>query len=99
MADTEKTGATNAAENAVKAAEKTDKKPVPEKKNKVSLGQKIGKFLRDYKSELKKVVWATPQQTLNNTILVAVATIVVSVCIGVLDFAFSTGLTALGKLI
>lgn len=91
MADIEKAEVQNAG--------KTENKPAPEKKKKVSLGQKIGKFLREYKSELKKVVWATPRQTLNNTILVGVTVIVVSVCIGVLDFAFSTGLTALGKLI
>lgn len=83
----------------VQKADKTEKKPAPEKKKKVSLGQKIGKFLRDYKSELKKVVWATKQQTLNNTILVAVAVIISGLLIGILDFAFSTGLTALGKLI
>lgn len=78
---------------------KTDSKPAPAKKNKVPFTQKVAKFFREYKSELKKVVWATPQQTLNNTILVAVAVVITSVCIGVLDFAFSTGLTALGKLI
>ncbi|MCI8388106.1 MAG: preprotein translocase subunit SecE [Clostridiales bacterium] len=78
---------------------KTDSKPAPAKKNKVPFTQKVGKFFREYKSELKKVVWATPQQTLNNTILVAVSVVITSVCIGVLDFAFSTGLTALGKLI
>jgi preprotein translocase subunit SecE len=83
----------------VQKADKTEKKPAPEKKKKVSLGQKIGKFLRDYKSELKKVVWASKEQTLNNTILVAVAVIISGLLIGILDFAFSTGLNALGKLI
>ena len=68
-------------------------------KNKPKLTERIARFFREYRSELKKVVWSTPQQTLNNTILVAVSVVVTSVCIGILDFAFSTGLTALGRLI
>lgn len=81
-----------------KSANSADK-PAPAKKNKPSLKERIGKFFREYKSELKKVVWATPQQTLNNFILVAVSVVITSACIGLLDFAFSTGLTALGRLI
>ena len=91
MADIEK--------NEVAASAKAESKPAPAKKNKVPFTQKVGKFFREYKSELKKVVWATPKQTLNNTILVAVSVIITGVCIGVLDFAFSTGLNTLGKLI
>ena len=77
---------------------KTDKKPAA-KKDKPSFFEKVKKFWREYKSELKKVVWLSPKQTLNNTVLVIVAVAVVSVFIGLLDLAFSTGLVALGKLI
>ena len=94
MADIEKKEGASA-----KKADNGADKPAPAKKNKPSLKEKLGKFFRDYKSELKKVVWSTPQQTLNNTILVAVSVVITSVCIGLLDFAFSTGLTALGRLI
>ena len=94
MADIEKKEGASA-----KKADNGADKPTPAKKNKPSLKEKLGKFFRDYKSELKKVVWSTPQQTLNNTILVAVSVVITSVCIGLLDFAFSTGLTALGRLI
>ena len=72
---------------------------LPAKKNKPKLTERVARFFREYRSELKKVVWSTPQQTLNNTILVAVSVVITSVCIGILDFAFSTGLTALGRLI
>ncbi len=93
MADIEKTEA-KASDKAVE--KKTEKKPA---KNKVSFGEKVKKFFRDYKSELKKIVWSTPQQTLNNTILVAVSVVVVGVCVSLLDLAFNAGLTALGRII
>ena len=95
MADTEKK--TEVAEAKADKPAKADKS-VPAKK-KDSCGKRTAKFFREYKSELKKVVWSTPKQTLNNTILVAVSVIVVSLGVGILDFAFSAGLTALGKLI
>ncbi|MBQ8510228.1 MAG: preprotein translocase subunit SecE [Clostridia bacterium] len=94
MADIEKTEA-KVSEKAVD--KKDDKKPA--KKDKPSFIERVKKFFREYKSELKKVVWATREVTLNNTLLVVVSVAVVSVVIGVLDFAFSTGLVALGKLI
>ena len=93
MADTEKK--TEVAEAKADKPAKADKSA----KKKDSFGKRTAKFFREYKSELKKVVWSTPKQTLNNTILVAVSVIVVSLGVGILDFAFSAGLTALGKLI
>ena len=92
MADIEK-------KEAAPAKKADSDKPAPAKKNKPKLTERVVRFFREYRSELKKVLWSTPQQTLNNTILVAVSVVVTSVCIGILDFAFSTGLTALGRLI
>ena len=95
MADIEKTEKT---EKAVEA--KSDKKPAEKaEKKKPSLGARIGKFFREYKSELKKVVWATKEQTLNNFVLVIVSVVITSVCIGILDLVFNSGITALGKLL
>ena len=71
MADTEKK--TEVAEAKADKPAKADKS-VPAKK-KDSFGKRTAKFFREYKSELKKVVWSTPKQTLNNTILVAVSVI------------------------
>lgn len=95
MADiekTEKTEETAVAKSDKKSAEKAEKK-------KPSLGARIGKFFREYKSELKKVVWATKEQTLNNFVLVIVSVAITGVCIGVLDLVFNSGITALGKLL
>lgn len=38
------------------------------------------------KSELKKVVWPTPKQTVNNTVIVIICVIVVGICIWVFDW-------------
>ncbi len=35
---------------------------------KLSIFKRIAKWWREMKSELKKVIWPTPKQTLNNTI-------------------------------
>ena len=92
MAENEKIEATASEE-----PKKAEKKPA--KKDKPSFIERTKKFWREYKSELKKVVWTTRESTLKNTLIVAVAVIVVGVCIGILDFAFSSGIVALGKLL
>ena len=43
---------------------------------KLSFGKRIAKWWREMKSELKKVVWPTPRQIVNNT---AVALVVMAV--------------------
>ncbi len=48
----------------------------------------LGKFFRDTKSELKKVVWPSKKQVLNNTAVVLVVVIVASVVILLLDMLF-----------
>ena len=50
-------------------------------------------FFKDFKAELKRVVWPTPKQLLNNTI--AVITIVL--VIGVIVFALDMGFELLNK--
>ena len=86
MADIEKT-----------EAKTSEKKPV--KKDKPSFIERTKKFWREYRSELKKVVWSSREQTINNTLLVVVTVVVSGALIGVLDFAFSTLIVELGKLI
>ena len=46
------------------------------------------KFFRDTKSELKKVVWPTKKQVLNNTAVVLVVVVIASVLILLLDMLF-----------
>ena len=45
-------------------------------------------FWKDFKAELKKVIWPTPKQIVNNTIAVITIVIIVAVIVFVLDFVF-----------
>jgi len=53
------------------------------KKRKVKGSNRFAKWFREMRSELKKVVWPTPKQTLNNTIIA----LVVMACSAVLVWA------------
>ena len=55
------------------------------KKSKANIFSRIAKWLRELKSELKKVQWPTAKQTVNNTIIVIACVIVVGVLICVFD--------------
>ena len=71
MAEEKKSSA--APTKAVTAVKKDDTKP--------GFFQKIGKWFREMKSELKKVIWPTPKQTLNNTIAALVVMAISAVVI------------------
>lgn len=45
-------------------------------------------FLKDFKAELKKVIWPTPKQLVNNTIAVITIVLITAVIVFALDFAF-----------
>lgn len=45
-------------------------------------------FLKDVKAELKKVIWPTPKQLLNNTLAVIASVIIVGVIVFLLDLCF-----------
>ena len=62
---------------------KKDKKA--DKKAKPSLFARVGKWLKDMKSELKKVQWPTRKQTVNNTLIVIACVIVVGIFIWLFD--------------
>ena len=57
----------------------------PRKKLDMSPGR-IKLWFREMRSELKKVVWPTPKQVLNNTWIVAVAVVVIGALIAVYDW-------------
>ncbi len=59
MAEEKKTNAAPA--KAVTAVKKDDAKP--------GFFKRVAKWFREMKSELKKVVWPTPKQLLNNTVV------------------------------
>ena len=48
---------------------------------KLSFGQRVSKWWREMKSELKKVVWPTPRQIVNNAVIAIVVIIVAAVVI------------------
>ncbi len=73
-----------------------EKKP---KKDKPSVFARMGKFFKEYKAELGKVTWASKEDTKRNFIVVAITVVIAGAVIGVLDFAFSESILALGKLI
>jgi len=58
--------------------------------NKVKIvAEKIVRFLKEAKIELKKVTWPTPRQTLASTSVVIIVVIIVSIFLGIVDFGLS----------
>lgn len=66
-----------------------------EEKKKVKLTQRIARWWREMRSELKKVVWPTPKQTLNNAAVVVVMVVIVGAVIGLFDWIATMGVNAL----
>ena len=46
------------------------------------------RFFKDFKAELKKVIWPTPKQLVNNTAAVVVIVIITAAIVFALDFGF-----------
>lgn len=61
------------------------------KVKKPSLFSRIAKWFRELKGECRKIVWPTRQQTINNTLVVIAAVIIVGIFIWVLDLIFGFG--------
>jgi preprotein translocase subunit SecE len=51
-------------------------------------GARIVRWFRETRSELKKVVWPTRKQLINNTGIVIVAVIIVGAAMSVMDMGF-----------
>ena len=45
-------------------------------------------FFKDFKAELKKVIWPTPKQLVNNTVAVITIVLITAVIVFVLDLTF-----------
>ena len=45
-------------------------------------------FFKDFKAELKKVIWPTPKQLVKNTVAVITIVLITAAIVFVLDFAF-----------
>lgn len=59
---------------------KQDKKEKKEKKH----------FFKDFKAELKKVIWPTPKQLVNNTVAVITIVLITALIVFVLDLTFES---------
>ena len=55
----------------------------------------IARYFRELRSELKKVVWPTPQQVLKNAAIVIGCVVCVGVFIWLFDFVAQIGIDAL----
>ena len=66
-------------------ADKAQKDKKSDKKSKPGVFSRIGRWMRELKSELKKVQWPTTKQTVNNTLIVIACVLVVGVFIWAFD--------------
>ena len=48
-------------------------------------------FFKDFKAELKKVIWPTPKQLVNNTVAVITIVLITAAIVFVLDVVFDMG--------
>ena len=55
----------------------------------------VCRYFRELRSELKKVVWPTPQQVLKNTLIVLACVLIVGVFIWLFDFVARFGIDKL----
>ena len=93
MAENEKLEQT--AQTASDKADKAKKDKKSEKKSKPGVFARIGKWLKDMKSELKKVQWPTRKQTVNNTLIVIACVVVVGIFIWIFDFIAGSAIDVL----
>ena len=64
----------------------------------IKFRKKLGDFLRSVKSELGKIVWSGKENTRKSFLVVIVVAIAVAIMIGLIDFAFNTGISKLYEL-
>ena len=65
----------------------------------IKFREKLAKFLRSVKSELKKIVWSSKEQTRKNFIVVIVIVALIALLVFVLDLAFSKGIQGLSDVV
>ena len=58
----------------------------------IKFRKKLGDFLRSVKSELKKIVWTSKENTRKSFLVVVVVAVLIALVLFVVDFAFKSGL-------
>ena len=94
---TEEIKETTVTSDAAEGKKTTSKESKPKQKKPnpvVKFFKKLWKFFRECKSELKKIVWASPSSTLKNTIIVTIAIIVFAAFFFACDWLFRDVLIA-----
>ena len=83
------------------SSQETPEKKVEKKSKKAKkpgLFKKIGSFFKEYRSELKKVVWYPKKHVIRDTGIVVVALAVCGLIIGLLDLLFTELILLLGQI-
>ena len=60
-------------------------------------GNRIVRFFKEVKSEMKKVVWPSRKQVIKNTLIVIASVVIIGVVIWALDMLFSLGIEQIIK--
>ncbi|NLG88529.1 MAG: preprotein translocase subunit SecE [Clostridiaceae bacterium] len=57
-----------------------------EQNKKPNIFQRLARFAKEVRAELKKVIWPSKNQVINNTIIVLIACLIIGGIIWILDF-------------
>ncbi len=64
---------------------------------KVGFAAKISRFFKDLKGEMKKIVWPSKKQIINNTSIVIAVVVVTSLAVGGFDYLLNLVIGLLAK--
>ena len=64
----------------------------------VRTGRALSRWFREMKSELKKVVWPSGKQLVNNTLVVLAAVLIVGIIVCLFDYVAGLGIGLLKNL-
>ena len=64
----------------------------------IKFRKKLGAFLRSVKSEFKKIVWTSKENTRKGFLVVAIVAVAFAIALGLMDFAFQWGISSLAEL-
>lgn len=64
----------------------------------IKFRKKLGDFMRSVKSELKKIVWSSKENTRKSFLVVFVVAVAIALLLWLIDIAFNTGISELAKL-
>ena len=65
----------------------------------IKFRKKLDDFIRSVKSELKKIVWSSKDNTRKSFLVVLVVAIAVALTLWLIDIAFNTGISEIAKLL